>query len=144
MSLDFVLSWTCQAKMGPEWTACCNESHFENKSRWTIYRKWAGYNELMERTCWFFFVLFFFFMKNSWASPCKKEGWQQRSVFCFLLFFFLFFFLRNLPLPWLFAHRIVLTNSIDLDQTLCSAASDLGLHCLPIPSCPNFRENMVA
>ena len=24
-------------------------------------------------------------------------------------------------------------NSVDLDQTPCSAASDLGLHCLPIP-----------
>ena len=28
-------------------------------------------------------------------------------------------------------------NSVDLDQTPRSAASDLGLHCLPRPVCPN-------
>ena len=29
------------------------------------------------------------------------------------------------------------TNSVDPDQTFCSAASDLGLHCLLRPVCPN-------
>ena len=29
-----------------------------------------------------------------------------------------------------------MANSVDLDQTSCSAASDLGLHCLQSPICP--------
>ena len=31
-----------------------------------------------------------------------------------------------------------MSNSIDPDQMLHSAASDLGLHCLQWPSCPNI------
>ena len=30
-----------------------------------------------------------------------------------------------------------MTNSVDPDQMLHSAASDLGLHCLQRPICPN-------
>ena len=91
MSLDFVLCWSCQAKMGPEWTACCNESHFENKSRWTIYIKWAGYNELMERTCCL--LLLFFFFHEKFMSIALQKGRLTAKIRCFFFFFFFFFFL---------------------------------------------------
>ena len=36
-----------------------------------------------------------------------------------------------------------MTNSVDPDQTPHSLASDVGLHCLLRPACPNiFRQNV--
>ena len=32
---------------------------------------------------------------------------------------------------------VFMANSVDPDQMLHSAASDLGLHCLQRPNCPN-------
>ena len=46
-----------------------------------------------------------------------------------VLFFFLFYFKQ----------MFLLANSQDPDQTLCSAASDLGLHCLPMSRKRNTR-----
>ena len=36
-----------------------------------------------------------------------------------------------------------MTNSVDPDQMLHSAASDLGLHCLQRPVCPNIKAYYV-
>ena len=33
--------------------------------------------------------------------------------------------------------QVCIANSVDPDQTLRSAASDLSLHCLQRPICPN-------
>ena len=33
-----------------------------------------------------------------------------------------------------------LANSADADQTSRSAASNLGLYCLPTPTCPNNKD----
>ena len=32
-----------------------------------------------------------------------------------------------------------MTNCVDPDQTAPEEQSDLGLHCLPRPSCPNIK-----
>ena len=50
-----------------------------------------------------------------WMSPFVNQGVSDLSfLYC----------LKNTQLSY--------ANSVDLDQTLCVAASDLGLHCLPM------------
>ena len=89
------------------------------------------------------------------ASP-----FTQNFIFMGFLFFFFFFFTNlgygiypNYSHPLLFIILLfnkstllpvnvckivgLVANSVDLDQTPCSATYDLGLHCLRRPVCPN-------
>ena len=45
-----------------------------------------------------------------------------------------------LKLPCFIEIYVHNANSIDPDQTLCSAVSDLGLYCLPITICLEFPD----
>ena len=61
-------------------------------------------------------------MPGGFVFPYELDGLicQLKSV----IITFISFILQNL---FLHAHNV------DFDQTPCSVASDLGLHCLPIP-----------